>query len=136
MCCQVIERDRGALDLKRRLVTPRSTAGACRAGTRVMGTAMRNGVLGSAPISRVARGGAAAFVIYSVGIGLTYCSQLLIARMVGVDIYGVYAYVFAWMTVLAYFSALGFDVALLRFLPAYEVERKWSLFRGVIQYAE
>ena len=38
-----------------------------------MGAAMRNGVLGSAPISRVARGGAAAFVIYSVGVGLTYC---------------------------------------------------------------
>lgn len=61
-----------------------------------MGAAMRNGVLGSAPIIRVARGGAAAFVIYSVGVGLSYCSQLLIARMVGVDTYGVYAYVFAW----------------------------------------
>jgi O-antigen/teichoic acid export membrane protein len=101
-----------------------------------MGTAMRNGVLGNAPISRVARGGAAAFIIYSMGVGLTYCSQLLIARMVGVDTYGVYAYVFAWMTVLAYFSALGFDVALLRFVPAYEAQDAWPLFRGVIQYAE
>jgi len=102
----------------------------------MMGTAMRNGVLGSAPISRVARSGAAAFVIYSVGVGLTYCSQLLIARMVGVDTYGVYAYVFAWMAVLAYFSALGFDVALLRFVPAYEAEHAWPLLRGVIRYAE
>jgi O-antigen/teichoic acid export membrane protein len=131
-----MERARGALDLKRRLATLRSAAGACRAGTSVMGAAMRNGVLGSASISRVARGGAAAFVIYSVGVGLTYCSQLLIARMVGIDTYGVYAYVFAWMAVLAYFSALGFDVALLRFVPAYGAEHAWPLFRGVIRYAE
>jgi len=90
----------------------------------------------SALLSRVARGGITAFFIYGAGIGLTYCSQLLIARFVGVDAYGVYAYVFAWMTVLAYFSAFGFEVALLRFLPAYEADHNWSLFRGVIRYAE
>ena len=89
-----------------------------------------------APIRRVARGGVAAFVIYSAGVGLAYCSQLLIARMVGVETYGEYAYVFAWMIVLAYFSALGFDVSLLRFVPTYQAEGAWSLFRGVIQYAE
>ena len=97
---------------------------------------MHSGAPASSPISRVVRGSFAAFVIYGAGIGLTYCSQLLIARFVGVAAYGVYAYVFAWMTVLAYLSALGFDVALLRFLPAYEAEHKWPLFRGVIQYAE
>jgi O-antigen/teichoic acid export membrane protein len=37
---------------------------------------------------------------------------------------------------LAYLSALGFDVALLRFIPAYEAERAWALLRGVSQYAE
>src|SRR5215468_7878244 len=97
---------------------------------------MHSGAPASSPISRVVRGSFAAFVIYGAGIGLTYCSQLLIARFVGVAAYGVYAYVFAWMTVLAYLSAIGFDVALLRFLPAYEAEHKWPLFRGVIQYAE
>jgi O-antigen/teichoic acid export membrane protein len=89
-----------------------------------------------APIRRVARSGVAAFVIYGAGFGLAYCSQLLIARMVGAQTYGEYAYVFAWIIVLAYFSALGFDVSLLRFVPTYQVEGAWSLFRGVIQYAE
>jgi hypothetical protein len=41
------------------------------------------------PVSRVARGGVAAFFVYGVGFGLTYCSQLVIARIVGVDTYGV-----------------------------------------------
>jgi O-antigen/teichoic acid export membrane protein len=91
---------------------------------------MRDGVLGSALISRVARGGVTAFFIYGAGVGLTYCAQLVIARVVGVNTYGVYAYVFAWMGVLAYFSTLGFDVALLRFVAAYEAEGAWALLRG------
>src|SRR6266516_6986361 len=97
---------------------------------------MSDRVPGSAPISRVARGSIAAFLIYGAGIGLTYCSQLVIARILGVDIYGMYAYVFAWMVVLAYFSTLGFDVGLLRFVPAYEAEHAWPLLEGVIQYAQ
>lgn len=100
------------------------------------GAVMPKDDLESRSVNRLARGGLAAFVIYGTGVGLAYCSQLLIARFVGVDAYGIYAYVMAWVTVLAYFSALGFDVALLRFLPAYEAERAWPLFRGVIRYAE
>jgi O-antigen/teichoic acid export membrane protein len=97
---------------------------------------MGDGITESAPVNRVARGGITAFFVYGAGFGLTYCSQLVIARVVGVDTYGVYAYVFAWMVVLAYFSTLGFDVGILRFVPAYEAERAWPLLRGVIQYAQ
>jgi O-antigen/teichoic acid export membrane protein len=56
--------------------------------------------------------------------------------LVGVDTYGIYAYVIAWIGVLAYCSALGFDVALLRFVPAYHAEKSWALLRGVVQYAQ
>src|SRR3981081_4431039 len=97
---------------------------------------MHETVLGSAPVRRVARGSVTAFAIIAAGVGLTYCSQLLIARVVGVDMYGIYAYVIAWIGVLAYFSALGFDVALLRFVPAYHAEKSWALLRGVVQYAQ
>lgn len=97
---------------------------------------MSHGIPASAPVDRVARGGVAALFVYGVGFGLTYCSQLIIARIVGVDAYGVYAFVFAWMIVLGYFATLGFDVGLLRFVPAYEAERAWPLLRGVIQYAQ
>jgi O-antigen/teichoic acid export membrane protein len=97
---------------------------------------MHETVSGSAPVRRVARGSVTAFAIITAGVGLTYCSQLLIARVVGVDTYGIYAYVIAWIGVLAYFSALGFDVALLRFVPAYHAEKSWALLRGVVQYAQ
>lgn len=92
--------------------------------------------LGGARIKRVALGGITAFAIFIASAGVTACSQLLIARLVGAETYGIYTYVIAWMTILAYFSALGFDIALLRFLPAYQTKAAWSLARGVIQYAE
>jgi O-antigen/teichoic acid export membrane protein len=95
-----------------------------------------DGLPESAPVTKVARGGVTAFFVYGLGIALTYLSQLAIARIVGVDTYGLYAYVFAWMVVLAYLSTLGFDVGILRYVPAYEAERAWPLLRGVIQYAQ
>ena len=91
---------------------------------------------GSAPIKRVAFGGVTAFAIFMASAGVTACAQLLVARLVGAETYGVYAYVVAWMTILAYFSALGFDIALLRFVSAYQTTGAWNLARGVIQYAE
>jgi O-antigen/teichoic acid export membrane protein len=56
--------------------------------------------------------------------------------MVGVDTFGIYSYVYAWMVVLAYCATLGFDVALLRFLPAYQAEDAWALLKGIILYAQ
>ena len=87
-------------------------------------------------VARLTRGGVTAFGIYISGAGLAYCSQLLIARIVGPDTFGIYAYVLAWMVVLAYFCALGFDVALVRFVPAYRAGQAWGLAKGVIQFAE
>ena len=43
-----------------------------------------------------------------------------------------YAYVSAWVTLLGYFSTLGFHVSLLRFVPAYQAREEWALARGVI----
>jgi O-antigen/teichoic acid export membrane protein len=93
-------------------------------------------ILGSGSVRRVALGGITALAIYGIGAGLTACSQLLIARIVGAETFGIYSYVLAWVTVLAYFSALGFDIALLRFVPAYRADQSWPLLRGIIQYAE
>ena len=101
-----------------------------------MTTGMLDQDLGSARIKRVALGGITAFAIFITSAGVTACSQLLIARLVGADTYGIYTYVIAWMTILAYFSTLGFDIALLRFVSAYQSTEAWSLARGVIQYAE
>jgi O-antigen/teichoic acid export membrane protein len=77
-----------------------------------------------------------AFVVFAGGAGLTYVTHLVTARIVGPDSYGVYAYVLAWVTLLAYLSTLGFHVSLLRFLPAYRAKQDWPRARGIIQYSQ
>ena len=82
------------------------------------------------------RASIAALAVFVVGAGLTCVAQLVTARIIGPDSYGVYAYVLAWVTLLGYFSTLGFHVSLLRFVPAYQAKEEWALARGVIQYSE
>src|SRR5262245_30281200 len=84
----------------------------------------------------LARASIAAFVVFVVGALLTYVAQLVTARIIGPDSYGIYAYVLAWVTLLAYSSTLGFHVSLLRFVPAYQTKEEWALVRGVIQYSQ
>jgi O-antigen/teichoic acid export membrane protein len=87
-------------------------------------------------MDRLARGSVLAFGTYAAGAALTYLSQLLIARLIGSTSYGYYAYALAWMTILAYVAALGFDVSLLRLISVYSAEGKWGLARGMLRYAE
>ena len=82
------------------------------------------------------RASIASLAVLVVGAGLTCAAQLVIARIIGPDSYGVYAYVLAWVTLLGYLSTLGFPVSLLRFVSAYQVKGEWALARGVIQYAQ
>ncbi len=96
---------------------------------------MSESALGRPAARRFAVGSAAAVAVYFGGVGITFLSQLLIARILGAESFGIYAYVFAWMSVLAYGAALGFQVALLRFIPAYDTKQDWGLLKGVLQYA-
>jgi O-antigen/teichoic acid export membrane protein len=68
-----------------------------------------------------------------VGAGLSYVVQVLFARWAGPEHYGAYSYAMAWTALLSTFGGLGFQQAVLRFLPAYEQAGKWGLFRGVVR---
>ncbi|UCI22446.1 oligosaccharide flippase family protein [Mesorhizobium sp. B2-1-8] len=76
-----------------------------------------------------------ALLIYIAGAGLTSVAQLLIARLIGPRNYGIYSYVLAWTSVLAYLATLGFNVSLLRFVPAYRANGRLDLAKGVIAFA-
>lgn len=85
---------------------------------------------------RLARGSAQALAVHAIGLGLAFLAQMVLTRALGSDGYGVYAVVFAWVTVLARFSTLGFETSLLRFVSAYRAQHLDGLARGVIRYAE
>lgn len=84
---------------------------------------------------RLSYGSVWALVVYVGGAGLSSIAQFEIARLVGLSSYGIYSYALAWVSLLAYGATLGFNVALLRFVPAYSAREQWSLARGVIQFA-
>lgn len=84
---------------------------------------------------RLAKASALSFLIYVGGAGLSGVAQLVIARLVGPSSYGIYSYVLAWTTLLAYGASLGFSTVLLRFVPAYGAAGQWSHARGVLVYA-
>jgi O-antigen/teichoic acid export membrane protein len=92
--------------------------------------------IASGKAARFASGSAAAFLVYVLGHGLALLTQLAIARQLGAGSYGMYAYVVAWMAVLAYTAMLGFNVSLVRFIPTYAARKAWPLLAGVIRYAE
>ncbi|WP_188394122.1 lipopolysaccharide biosynthesis protein [Mesorhizobium sp. SARCC-RB16n] len=72
--------------------------------------------------------------IYAAGAGLTFVTQIVIARLVGAESFGTYTYVFAWITLLSYGSTLGFHVAVLRFVPAYETTKQYPMALGFILF--
>ncbi len=85
--------------------------------------------------TRLLTTGARAFAILVTGAALGCGVQLGTVRLVGAESFGTYAYVIAWMTVLAYVSTLGFHTSLLRLLPAYRVRGDWDRAHGALRFA-
>ncbi|SNZ20904.1 polysaccharide biosynthesis C-terminal domain-containing protein [Cohaesibacter gelatinilyticus] len=66
------------------------------------------------------------FAIRLAGAGLLYLLQIFLARLLGEQDYGLYALVWVWVIVLSQISCMGFNTAILRFLPQYLLHDKAS----------
>ena len=88
-------------------------------------------VRGLPPI-RVAWKGAAALGIRLVGAGLALALQVCLARVLGHDGYGEYAYVFAWLQLMLIFAQGGVSTAALRYVAEYRARGQFALARGFI----
>jgi O-antigen/teichoic acid export membrane protein len=62
-------------------------------------------------------------------------SQLVLARTMQLDSFGVYATIIAWTTVLSLFGGFGMPLAAVRFLPVYRAREEWEAFRGFLHVA-
>ncbi|MGR6429616.1 lipopolysaccharide biosynthesis protein [Rhizobium sp. PAMB 3174] len=72
-----------------------------------------------------------AFVIRVVSAGIAFISQIILARMMGEFEYGVFVYVWVLVITFGDFSCLGFNTAIIRFLPEYEAAGDNAKVRGV-----
>ncbi len=83
----------------------------------------------------LARGAASSFTLKIIGAGLLFAVQVTAARFLGTKDYGIYAFAFAWMNVLALLGQMGFDTASTRYIAAYKTKQEWRLLRGFLFYS-
>jgi O-antigen/teichoic acid export membrane protein len=69
-----------------------------------------------------------------LGQGLSFLVQILVARKIGVESYGIYSYAFSCVSVLALVATLGGDRVLVRFVPQYRTEARPDLQRLVLRW--
>jgi O-antigen/teichoic acid export membrane protein len=82
--------------------------------------------LGADERRTLAAGSASALVVRLAGVGATLAMQVIVARLLGVEGFGVYVYVGHWVGVLAVVASLGFDTSTLRFVASYRAGEAWG----------
>ena len=60
--------------------------------------------------------------------------MFVFARVLGVDEFGIYSYVWGWLGMAIVCARFGFDTMVLRFVASYSSEGDWVRARGVLDY--
>lgn len=81
------------------------------------------------------RGASATMLARVLGIGCGFAMQVYIARSLGVEAFGVYSWVLAWLVGLRLFAVNGQDGLLLRRLPVLSKAEEWNKLRGLISFS-
>ena len=84
-------------------------------------------------LTKLVQGAGIALTIQIVSAGVMYASQILLARWMGVDEYGLYDYVNAVSISLGLLAGFGLPSTVLHFIPAYQVQKNWSYLQGIIR---
>lgn len=66
-----------------------------------------------------------------IGFGL----QVFLARLLGIDEFGVYIYVLTWVNIISFFSKLGFDTSPRKFLSIYYNKKQWNNFSAFVIFS-
>ncbi len=86
-------------------------------------------------VSRVVRGAGARLLITGTAMILGYVLNVMLARWMGAEEYGIFSVVMGIVTMLLVPACLGLNTASLRFLPQYISAEKWSNARGFVATA-
>jgi O-antigen/teichoic acid export membrane protein len=90
---------------------------------------------GNNHLAILARGATNSFMLKIIGTGVVFLVQVAGANLLGAEGYGIYAYSFAWMSMLALLGQMGFDTASVRYIAAYESQQQWGLLKGFLDYS-
>lgn len=79
------------------------------------------------------KGSAGAFLVNVISAAIAFGVQILLARLLGANIYGDYTYVISWILLLTLLGKLGIDTASLRYVSEYYVQGRWELLAGFLK---
>ena len=83
--------------------------------------------------ARTQRDALLAFAVRIVSAALLYLTQIVLARWIGGEQYGIYVFVWTWVLVLGGMSHLGLNLASIRLAPVYREQADFGHLRGLIR---
>ncbi len=98
-------------------------------------TSASGAALSELPLVQIARKGGLALCIRIAGAGIAFVTQMALARSLGHEGYGEFAYAFGWLQLMLVFAQGGFSTAALRFVAEYRVRRQALELRGFLTRA-
>jgi O-antigen/teichoic acid export membrane protein len=84
----------------------------------------------------IAAGASAAVIIKFSGVGSKYVAEILYARWLGEEGYGVYAFSVSVAQFLSVFASFGLINTVLRFVPEYASTEKPALLKGIVRRSQ
>ncbi len=81
------------------------------------------------------QGGGGSFAVKVAGAGLSFGSQVALARILGAESFGVYVYALNCAKIAVLIGTLGFSTASVRFVAEYISNEKWSLLKEYLRYS-
>lgn len=87
------------------------------------------------PIRRLMFGSLFGVVFKAGGVILAFASQVILARSLGADAFGVYVTVIAWALVLSLLGGFGLPLCAVRFLSVYAERQQWPEYRAFLRHA-
>jgi O-antigen/teichoic acid export membrane protein len=80
-------------------------------------------------------GAGSSFIFKTLGMLLLLTAQIIVARILGTEEYGYFAYAQSVLVILSIFTILGYDVSLLRFVPEYKIQHQWAALKGILSFS-
>lgn len=81
------------------------------------------------------KGSGQSFVIKILSLVIGFALQVLLARVLKVEEFGMYMYVLAWVNILTLVGKFGLDQAAKKFLPVYQANNDQNKLAGFILYS-
>ncbi|MEO0835222.1 MAG: oligosaccharide flippase family protein [Cyanobacteria bacterium J06642_3] len=68
-------------------------------------------------------------------MGCTFLTNIILARFLGANDFGIYTYTVSWAYLLGVFGTVGLDNLLVREVAIYHGQAAWGLLRGILRWA-